>query len=504
MGRAKMADAIAGHETGTPRLDRLLIRGVVAAVLLAFVSVIALFAINLGANSISPERYRKVVDDAVRNGTMAETLQQPFAPARNIHLVAGSDCQILAMLVSERDSPLKQMISPRWPMLPEEVITPPAPGYGRDEFCRLLARAMEGDPAAIVPTLKSHHRYLHAPVTLAALALAVVPLDVAQRILLVLSYGALAVLALAAGARMRAPEPHQRRRALAFLVFAAVLALFYAVSLYGRTFSHAPTDIVLVVFLLVGLLYPLCRMPERRFVVLVAAFGTAIALLELLTGGIPIALASLIALIALGEAPNRDVLIRRLVLGIACFAAAGVTCFVVKLVAVALVWGPGELAQFFDILGNRMGGRIGTWPALEQWAAKWGIDASVIDRSIVARWLLGGAMLTYSSFVLAWGSHLLGAALVIVPVPLLMVLTWVALRRVPRDRWLMQPQPFLLAAALVPIPWYALFTWHTATHSFFMVRPLALNVALAAIAALMLPPRHEPVAVHATASVGAE
>jgi hypothetical protein len=69
------------------------------------------------------------------------------------------------------------------------------------------------------------------------------------------------------------------------------------------------------------------------------------------------------------------------------------------------------------------------------------------------------------------------------------VLTFVALRRVPREQWLTLPQPYLLAAGLVPLGWYAAFPMHTMTHSLFMVRPLALNVALAAIAGVMLPAR---------------
>jgi hypothetical protein len=108
-------------------------------------------------------------------------------------------------------------------------------------------------------------------------------------------------------------------------------------------------------------------------------------------------------------------------------------------------------------------------------------------------------MVTYSSFVLAYGSHALGAALVILPVPILVVLTVVALRRVERRDWTLQPQPYLLLASLVPFVWYMAFTWHTATHSFFMVRPLALNVALAVIAAVMLPPTREAALAQAEA-----
>jgi len=139
------------------------------------------------------------------------------------------------------------------------------------------------------------------------------------------------------------------------------------------------------------------------------------------------------------------------------------------------------------MLGSRMAGEVKTWPALEQWGARLGFDVSAIDRSAMARRVLSAAMVTYSAFVLAWGSHVLGAVFVLAPVPLLIALTWVALRRVNRDAWLVQAQPLLLVASLVPFAWYMAFPWHTTTHSLFMVRPIALNVAFAAIAAVTLP-----------------
>jgi hypothetical protein len=486
-----MTDAAAGHETALPRLDRQLVRSIVSAVAVALVGVITLFVINLGATGISPERYRKVVEDAVRDGTMAATLRQPFAPTRAIYLVGGSDCLILGMLVTERDSPVRASISPRMPILAERALAPPAPGFGRDELCRILGWFMASNTGEAVPFLeiRNHHRYLHAPLTLATLLLAVVPFHAAEWLLLLACYAALAILAIAAAVRMRSPEPAEQRRALAFLIVAGVLAAFYALPVFGRTFAHAPTDIALVAFLLVGLLHPVCRLPERRFALIVSAFGTAIAMLELLTGGIPTGLMVLIALVALGGAPDAGTMWRRLVAGVACYGVAMATCFAAKLAAIAMVWGTGETAPLFDMLSSRMTGEVGSWPVLEQWVARFGFDADVIDRGAVVRRLLGIAMVTYSAFVLAWGSHVLGALLVIVPVPLLMVLTWEALRRVRRDQWLAQPQPVLLAASLVPFAWYASFPWHTITHSFFMVRPLAINVALAAVAAVMLPAR---------------
>jgi hypothetical protein len=268
-----------------------------------------------------------------------------------------------------------------------------------------------------------------------------------------------------------------------------VLAAFYALPVYGRSFAHAPTDIVLILFSLVGLLTPLCRLPERRFAILVAAFGTAIAVLELLTGGLPTAFALLVALVVLGDPPDAGTLWRRLALGVACFVVAVATCFAAKLAAVALVWGPGEVASLFGMLGARMTGDIVNWPALEHWVTRFGLDANAINDNVVVRRLLGIGLVTYSAFVLGWGSHALGAALVIVPVPLLVMLTCIALRRVPREQWLAQPHIFLLAASLVPFCWYLAFPWHTTTHSFVMVRLVTLNVALAGIAIVLLPGR---------------
>jgi hypothetical protein len=470
-------------------------RSLVSAVGVALLGVIALFVINLGVTRIAPDHYRAVIADAVRDGTMTQTVQQTFAPNRRVHVVGVADCLVLEMLMLPRDSVVRASISPRMPMLPGGVDPPPAAGYGPDETCRTLAWLMDPNGPPVPLEIKPHHRYLHAPFTVAALMLAVVPLHVAQWVLLLTCYAGLGLVAVAAADRMRTPDLDEQRRALAFPIMAGVLTLFYALPVFGRGFAHGLTDIVVIVFILVGLLHPLGRLPERNFALVVAVFGTAIGMLELLTGGIPMGLAVVIALIALGGAPDVRTVRRRLAIGVGCYGVAIATGFAAKVAAIAIVWGPGEVAPLFDMLGSRMTGEIKTWPALEQWGARLGFDVSAIDRSAVARRLLSGAMVTYSAFVLAWGSNVLGALFVLAPVPLLIVLTWVALRRVDRDTWLMQPQPLLLVASLVPFAWYMAFPWHTTTHSLFMVRPIALNVAFAAIAAVMLPARQRDVGV---------
>jgi hypothetical protein len=491
---------VQGLGTRPIRRSRDSARSLLLAAAVAAFGVVALFAINLGAMRVAPERYRAVVAEAVRNGTMTETLRQQFARTREIYLTGSTDCLILAMLIMPRDTPVRASVSPREPAISDQMLTDAAPGYGPDVFCRLLARTMAAQAGASAPLqVENHHRYLHAPMTLAALMLAIVPLASAQLLLLLACFAAVAVLGIAAAVRMHSVEPAEHRRAFAFLATAFVLVAFYGLPVFGRAFSHAATDIAITLFLLVALLRPLCQMPERRFVLVVSAFGTTIALLELLTGGIPMGLAALIMAIALGGADDGDLLVRRLLLGVGCFCVAVVTCFAVKLIAVAVLWGPGDVGAFIDRLQLRIAGRGDTWPGIEQWAARLGFDAGMLEGSVLPRIVLAGAMVTYSAFVLAYGSHILGAAFVILPVPILMLLTYVALRRVARDQWTLQPQPYLLLASLMPFVWYAAFAGHTASHSFFMVRPLALNVALAVIAAVMLPPRRETALAQAEA-----
>jgi hypothetical protein len=99
-------------------------------------------------------------------------------------------------------------------------------------------------------------------------------------------------------------------------------------------------------------------------------------------------------------------------------------------------------------------------------------------------------MLTYSSFYLAWGSHLLGAAIVLLPTPLLVAIGLSSFRErniseAARER------VGLAAAGMVPVLWYIVFANHTITHSSYMVRPLALNVALCIVCIVSaLPRRH--------------
>jgi hypothetical protein len=299
----------------------------------------------------------------------------------------------------------------------------------------------------------------------------------------------IAAIAALALFRLRNGDAAERRRAGAFLIIAATLACFFGLPVFDRSFSFAPTDLVVFAFILYGFLQPLGAIPLQRFVIAAAVFGSLIAILEFLTGGVPLGLATLVALIGLGQTPDWPTLRNRIGIGMAAFTAAVIACFGYKLVAVATVFGTNELSVFVEMLGQRMGGSVEVNLSESAKAAlsAYHIDPQWLDANILTRVAFAGLMLTYSSFFLGWGSHLLGAAIVLVPTPLLVALAWSSYRErrispVARERLA------LAAAGAVPVLWCVVFANHTILHSSYMVRPLALNVALCVVAAL--PSRH--------------
>src|SRR5215472_9501747 len=467
-----------------------MIRSFITGVTVAILSMTALFAVNFALTQISPEHYRRVVLQALESGTLATVTHLSFAPDKDIYPFGGNDCLILGALVVPRDAPLKASVSPRQPLAGEE--TDSAPGYPAAALCRGLAatmRAIARNPAADeFPPPSYYHRYIHGDTTVAALLLGALSFATATTTLLVACYAMIAAIAALALFRLRS-DAAERRRAGAFLIIAATLACFYGLPVFDRSFSFAPTDLVVFVFLLYSFLQPLGAIPLQRFVIAAAVFGSLIAILEFLTGGVPLGLATLVALIGLGRTPDWPTLRNRMGIGIAAFTAAVIACFGYKLLAVATVFGTNELSVFVEMLGQRMGGsvQINLSESAKAALSAYHIDPQWLDANILTRVAFAGLMLTYSSFFLGWGSHLLGAAIVLVPTPILVAFAWSSYRErrispVARERLA------LATAGAVPILWYVVFANHTILHSSYMVRPLALNVALCVVAAL--PCRH--------------
>jgi hypothetical protein len=445
-----------------------------------------LFVINFAVMHVPPEHYRRVTQHAVQSGSLGRVVHLPFARTKDLHPAGGNDCLILGALVVPRGSPIEAAISPRIAGWGDSPDLTDAPGYPPAGLCLMLAATMRtlarhAAPEAFLPPVH-YHRYIHGDVTAAALLLGILEFGPATTAMLTACYGLLGLIALLAFRRLRSALSAERTRAAAFLIIAATLSTCYALPVFGRSFSFAPSDIAIIGFILVAFVRPLGRIPEQRFIIISAAFGSVIAIFEFMTGGIPVGLAMLIALTALGAPPDQSTLWRRVLLGGIAFGAAIVACFAIKLIAVSAVWGTNEVAVFMQQLGLRVDGSvIAALPASARDALRaYHIEPQWIDANALTRRIFAAAMLAYSSFVLGWGSHVLGAIMVLLPTPLLVALAAWALRH--RDKSTCADRCLALACAgLVPVLWYLVFANHAALHSIYMVRPLAVNAAIALI-----------------------
>jgi hypothetical protein len=68
-----------------------------------------------------------------------------------------------------------------------------------------------------------------------------------------------------------------------------------------------------------------------------------------------------------------------------------------------------------------------------------GLSLSWLDASFASRIVFAGIMVIYSAFILGWGSHVLGAAIVILPVPLLLLSTYFVARHHRLRSWPTEP-----------------------------------------------------------------
>jgi hypothetical protein len=457
---------------------------VVLAALIAVSAMALWFAINYAVMVPNQARYLSVAEEAVNSGALAQVYRLPFAPTKEFYL-HGDDCLTLSMLIAPRDSRLKAAISPRVPVGQfqvdadtQEKLPPQQP------YCNGLAATLEAvkkptaNGTSPLPELIYYHRYIHGIVTVAALLLGIVSFQSAITMLLATCYTLLAWLIIASALRLRSRIPSERRRATAFVCIGVSLALFYAVPIFDRSFCFAPIDIALIGFVLFGLFHPLGKISELWLVLATASFGAAIAIFDRLVGGIPIALTVLVLLVVLGEAQD-GTLARRLSLALIAFITAIVVCIACKQLLVVAVWGPDPIIDFATRLGQRTGGGVAeeVSESVRRRLEEVGLNLSRLDSNFAYRTAFAAIMLLYSAFILGWGSHLVGAAIVILPTPLLLLLAYFAVRGQPLRNCPLELVA-IVGAALIPFAWYLVFLNSTILHSSIMVRPLVLSVAL--------------------------
>ena len=280
----------------------------------------------------------------------------------------------------------------------------------------------------------------------------------------------------------RARRGDDRWRERGFAAIAATLLLFSGLWLFGIYFSFGLSDLVLSVFLAYAYHARIAHAPEAKFATAIALFGVATAVFEFLTGGIPFGLALLLGIIALDGPADRDALLRRAFHGTIIFALAILITFAIKIALVMIFVDPNALSDFRSGLSVRVGSSfIASIPPQEiAWLSRFGIDAASLERSWFLSALYMLARLGYATFVIGYGSPILGMALtggaVLASIALLVHRARIARDAIARTRLLI-----LLASALVMPVWSLIFLSHTLLHAIWMVRPFAWFIALAGI-----------------------
>lgn len=403
--------------------------------------------------------------EAVHSGALLRQAWLPLWHGDPIDVYGLNDCLILSMLeLAPRDGAFPSALSPLIPV-PTDVGTTvssvPATAQCHD-LTRVVASAGDSVDANAVTY---YHRYIHGYRALLGLALAMMPFATASALMLAVLSALL--LALGIGAiRQWTTVP---RRATGYMAIAASLLLCGGLPVFGWSFSYAPADIVLVLFLLYSQHAPLTEQRETTLILVLSLLGAATASLDFLTGALPASFCAFLLALSF-DAPTVALAQRRLLLGTLAFVGGAIGIFALKLTAAAVIWGPSVFTNFTDQLGAHMGSETILAPNEAAQLAPYGLTAERFTHSRLLRTLYAGVKILYYTPIVTWGSRAVGiflfaGGLVLGSVALLF----------PRQGALgLSPmrRPMLALAFCVIPGWYLLFPGHTIQHALFMVRVL--------------------------------
>jgi hypothetical protein len=356
-----------------------------------------------------------------------------------------NDCLVLLQAV-DRDAPDSALtVSP--------ISAPYKHKMGKCEQLLQFVRGQRPD----APT-GFYNNYIHGQTPLARILLAVFPISWIDQLFkplisLVLIFGI--VVAMIDVVRGR-----DFRGALCILITLLVFSRWFGLEAFGQSVAHAPSDLVLLIFLdCLAIAHALGGMHARAIIPVSAIFGSATIILELLTGGVPLGIAVIIGLMPVSlntgdlEAPT----FKSAFLGVFSFLVAVVTCVLAKIVAVLWTFGPGPLSKSFDELALRMSTGSTT-----------GEVSSVGPKALVLS--IGDNM-----GALASGMRELALLMLVLAIS---AGCWglVKMWKLPhtRDRAI----ACLLALSNLPLAmWVIIFSQHTIVHAWFMDRIFAWTIA---------------------------
>ena len=412
---------------------------------------IALFAMLLlfGANKLAlydnlPEARARLTEAFVQ----ADLTDANYAHGNSI---IGShqynDCLILGMALDQPGG-LRQELSVS-PLIPGISRPSSAKGPDYDAPCLALHKLVRGDRDVVSTTY--YHRYLHGQVVLTRLLLPSLGVAGMRAI-----YKSLLSLFLLGGLSLALVRLAQRRSTVyvGFVIAFVCFARLFGLGEFGQSLGHAPSDMLLVVYLLFACASAETGPSTKTMLMAAAAFGALTMILELLTGGLPLGIAMIVGTSAmmLPRTASAQLPVKAMLGSLTAFLAAAITCVVCKLAASVAVFGSSVLYDYGRQLGMRMALRkVDNLPML---------SCALLAE---ARGRIKSSLAEYS--------HLLVAGTILIAI---IAGIW-GLRAVRRaSPWPAERiRATLLGLSTLPIAlWFPLFWQHTIQHAWFMDRIL--------------------------------
>lgn len=302
-----------------------------------------------------------------------------------------NDCLILYMAVDQQATPGQLTTSPIKPVQ-----------RGTETMCGALRAYVGGDKAA-GRTGIWYHQYIHGHTMLARFLLPVMPVEAIRNLyrtietLLVLAGMLAAMLALVRG--------RQPVESLFWLIVFLAFSRWFGLESYGQSLSHAPSDAIILAYLLfLTIAATRGGLGRRSSLIAAALFGSLVAIFEFLTGGIPLGLAVIVGGLpfALCERKSGEQL-DRVVEAAAAFCAAVLACLALKLALALWVFGIDSFRASAAQLGVRMGmgeADLGLLVAIKKLVK--GINSLAAGMHVLA-----GAILLVAIGFGAWGAGVL-------------------------------------------------------------------------------------------------
>jgi hypothetical protein len=219
-------------------------------------------------------------------------------------------------------------------------------------------------------------RYIHAFRLPAYLLLEKVEVGAIRRLYRIMAFGVLVMILVTHLLVMlwRAQRAHNRPRegehaiqGVFFVMLSLLLMHFYALDLFAPSLVHAPSDILIFTAIAVISFLNITGTSPRMLCGLCGIFGALVFAFDFLHGALPLGLAALIGCVAMKA--DRQASVRQIVtlvfLSGSSFVVGAAVALLVKIVTLAVTFGPQAVTGFFLQLNYRMTG--GGFPLSDVW-----------------------------------------------------------------------------------------------------------------------------------------